>query len=67
MTVLEAAHQSSDGTVQFVGVDTRDEPGAGGGVPHRDECQLPTAVRPAGRHLLEYTRIQGLPVTPAAR
>jgi thiol-disulfide isomerase/thioredoxin len=62
MAVLEAAHHSSDGTVQFVGVDTLDEPGPAAGFLTETNVSYPQLYDQQG-DLLKYTRIQGLPVT----
>lgn len=62
MAVLEAAHQSSDGTVQFVGVDTLDEPGPAAEFLTETSVSYPQLYDQQG-DLLKYTRIQGLPVT----
>jgi thiol-disulfide isomerase/thioredoxin len=62
MAVLDAAHQSSDGTVQFVGVDTLDEPGPAAVFLTETSVSYPQLYDQQG-DLLEYTRIQGLPVT----
>lgn len=62
MAVLEEAHDSSEGTVQFVGVDTLDEPGPAAEFLTETGVSYPQLYDQQG-DLLKYTRIQGLPVT----
>lgn len=61
MAVLEEAHHSSEGTVQFVGVDTLDEPGPAEFLTETG-VSYPQLYDQQG-DLLKYTRIPGLPVT----
>lgn len=62
MSVLESAYRASDGEVQFVGVDTLDEPGPAAAFLQQTEVSYPQLYDQQGE-LLKYTRIPGLPVT----
>jgi cytochrome c biogenesis protein CcmG/thiol:disulfide interchange protein DsbE len=62
MPVLQAGYEQVDGAVQFVGVDTRDDPASAAGYLPEVGVTYPQLVDPDGQ-LLEHTRIPGLPVT----
>ena len=62
MPVLQAAYEQVKERVQFVGVDTRDDPLAAADYLPEVGVTYPQLVDTDGR-LLEHTRIPGLPVT----
>ena len=62
MPVLQEGYEKSAGDVQFVGVDTKDDPQAAAGFLGEVKATYPQLVDTDGT-LLAHTRVPGLPVT----
>lgn len=62
MPLLQAGYEKAGGRVQFVGIDTRDDPESAADYLPEVGVTYPQLVDPDGQ-LLQHSRIPGLPVT----